>query len=209
MDLPSASSSLSYYLFGGSNKLFCPATIADCLDSEGNVDADKHRRLLREEADFVALHQAECAAAFVKCIVEDDDDDCDDRGQPDAKRRRGERGALFYADTDGIRRVLPPFKSLWHNMYIDKPSLDTPQFHVKFRKRFRMPYSSYLELVEKVNNSNLFERWKDKKDAVGNPCAPIPLLLLASLRYLGRAWTFDDLNESTAISEEVIRCFFH
>jgi hypothetical protein len=35
------------------------------------------------------------------------------------------------------------------------------------------------------------------------------LLLLCSLRYLGRGWTFDDLSENTAISQEVIRTFFH
>ncbi|KAG7345241.1 hypothetical protein IV203_032772 [Nitzschia inconspicua] len=33
--------------------------------------------------------------------------------------------------------------------------------------------------------------------------------VLTALRYLGRGWTFDDLSEATAISEEVIRVFFH
>jgi len=35
------------------------------------------------------------------------------------------------------------------------------------------------------------------------------LLLLGTLRYLGRGWTFDDLEESTAISGEVHCVFFH
>ena len=34
-------------------------------------------------------------------------------------------------------------------------------------------------------------------------------MILTALRYLGRGWTFDDLSESTGISEEVIRVFFH
>ena len=38
---------------------------------------------------------------------------------------------------------------------------------------------------------------------------PIELLLLGSLRYLGRGWTFDDLEECTGISEETHRVFFH
>lgn len=38
---------------------------------------------------------------------------------------------------------------------------------------------------------------------------PLDLLVLGSLRYLGRGWTFDDLEESTGISEEVHRVFFH
>jgi hypothetical protein len=34
-------------------------------------------------------------------------------------------------------------------------------------------------------------------------------MILGALRYLGRGWTFDDCEESTAISEEVHRVFFH
>jgi hypothetical protein len=36
----------------------------------------------------------------------------------------------------------------------------------------------------------------------------LELLLLGSLQYLGRGWTFDDLEETTAISLEVHRKFF-
>ncbi len=39
------------------------------------------------------------------------------------------------------------------------------------------------------------------------PPTPIPLLLLTSLRYLGRGLTFDDLAENTAMSEETVRVF--
>jgi hypothetical protein len=39
--------------------------------------------------------------------------------------------------------------------------------------------------------------------------SPLGLLILGSLRYLGRGFTFDDCEESTAISEEVHRVFFH
>ena len=38
---------------------------------------------------------------------------------------------------------------------------------------------------------------------------PINLLLLGSLRYLGRGWTFDDLEEATGICMETHRLFFH
>ncbi len=41
------------------------------------------------------------------------------------------------------------------------------------------------------------------------PPTPIPILLLTSLRYLGRGLTFDDLAESTAMHEETVRVFFH
>ena len=46
-------------------------------------------------------------------------------------------------------------------------------------------------------------------NAAGKPASPLELFILRSLRYLGRGWTFDDFEESTAISKEVHRCFFH
>jgi hypothetical protein len=39
--------------------------------------------------------------------------------------------------------------------------------------------------------------------------SPIELLLLGTLRYLGRGWTFDDIEEATKVSRDVHRCFFH
>jgi hypothetical protein len=39
--------------------------------------------------------------------------------------------------------------------------------------------------------------------------SPIPLLVLGSLRYLGRGWTFDDLEECTYIARDVHRVFSH
>ena len=35
------------------------------------------------------------------------------------------------------------------------------------------------------------------------------LLLLGSLHYIGRSWTFDDVEDNAAISEEVHCVFFH
>ncbi len=54
-------------------------------------------------------------------------------------------------------------------------------------------------MVSKVGN-NL-------KDS--NTPSPLELLILASLRYFGHSWTFDDLAEATAISISALRDFFH
>jgi hypothetical protein len=73
-----------------------------------------------------------------------------------------------------------------------------------------MPYNCFLGLVELANQSNLFSRWQQGRvDAAKKPATSLPLLVLCSLRYLGRGWTFDNLSENTGISEEVIRVFFH
>jgi hypothetical protein len=92
--------------------------------------------------------------------------------------------------------------------YVNNPPVHDRKWRKKFRRRFRMPYEEYLKLVEKCKEDTRFARWL-RQDATGRPSSPIELLVLASLRYLGRGLTFDDLEEQTAISEEVIRVFFH
>jgi hypothetical protein len=61
-----------------------------------------------------------------------------------------------------------------------------------------------------VKASPLFDAWDETKYVSGQKPSPVELLVvLGSMRYLGRGWTFDDLEESTAISEETHQHFFH
>jgi hypothetical protein len=39
--------------------------------------------------------------------------------------------------------------------------------------------------------------------------SPLALMILGALRYLGRGWTFDDVEESTGIDEEAHQQFFN
>jgi len=78
----------------------------------------------------------------------------------------------------------------------------------KFRERFRLPYTNFLQLVASVSESKLFDRLCGHKTN-NKQASPIELLVLGSLRYLGRGWTFVDVEENTAISKEVHRTFFH
>ena len=59
-----------------------------------------------------------------------------------------------------------------------------------------------------VKNSELFGQWSIFY-CTGRRSSPIKLLLLGTLRYLGRGFTFDDCEENTAISEETHHRFFH
>ena len=61
--------------------------------------------------------------------------------------------------------------------------------------------------MEVARAENWFPRWSGR-DAVGKESKPLEILILGSLRSLGRGFTFDDCKECTAISEEVHRCFF-
>ena len=103
-----------------------------------------------------------------------------------------------------------PLQTVWYIAYLLKPKVGIIRFDRLFRRRFRMPYSSFIDLLNVIKSDHTFRRWHDgNKDCVKKACSPIGLLLLGSLRYLGRGFTFDDLFEATGISEEVHRNFFH
>ena len=76
-----------------------------------------------------------------------------------------------------------------------------------FCLRFRLPYKQYLELVQQVQSNELFDRWCGSKSN-NKKVSPVELLVLGSLHYLGHGWTFDDIEEATAIDKEVHRHFF-
>jgi len=121
---------------------------------------------------------------------------------------------LVLDDGGCIVEVELDFKqSSWYMLYVVAPHTWNRKFMDKFRRLFRMPYESYLELVEICKTKRdedgvlYFRRWTSK-DAVGVESSPLELMLLGALRYLGRGWTFDDVEEATGISEETHRQFF-
>jgi hypothetical protein len=115
-----------------------------------------------------------------------------------------------YFDNAGHLKYMQPTETVWYYAYArgTHPPPDGSKLALKFRRRFRMPYASFVDFLHKVRSADEFGRWL-RKDAVGDDCSPIGLLLLGALRYLGRGLTFDDLEEYTAISEETHRQFFH
>ena len=69
-----------------------------------------------------------------------------------------------------------------------------------------MPSKSYRDIVAEARNDDWFPSY-EKCNALGQPGIPLDILILGALRYLGRAWTFDDLFESTDVSQEIHRKF--
>ena len=112
---------------------------------------------------------------------------------------------LVRAD-DGSLRALAPTDTLWYLLYV-KTSPQDDRLKKIFRARFRIPYFYFCELVDDIIANEKFSRWTNP-DAVGTQPSNLKLLLLGSLRYLGRAWTFDDVHEANGISREVNRNFF-
>ena len=116
-------------------------------------------------------------------------------------------------DEDGNKIPIVPEESCWYVMYVNiELMLEDIKMQTKFRQRFHLPYASYLDLVDVIASHELFDRWCGEKRN-NKKTSPIGLLVLGALRYLGRGWTFDDIEESTAVSSYVhcafLRVFIH
>jgi DDE superfamily endonuclease len=129
------------------------------------------------------------------------------------RHRSKKKEPYLRRDDDGNIVTVEPRHSTWYWMYAAPVNVNTPKFKSQFRRRFRMPHSSFLDLVKMVKEDTnedgilTFGRWQTT-DAVGVPASPIELLILGSLRYLGRGLTFDDIQEYTCIHRETHRQFF-
>ena len=101
---------------------------------------------------------------------------------------------------------------IWYTNYVLDPSPENKKWGILFRKRFRMPYNAFLDLNQQCRSSDCFKQWTSGgtiRNFNKKLITPLPLLLLCALQYLGRGWTFDNLQESTAINSETIRIFIH
>ena len=219
----------------GALNAFCQGLLAEdrfvgendnYIDDDGVVDDDKRdaymacqeaeekrkRNLLlclMQSVELEAQEQREANAEDLRCHREQ-------FFAQRKKRRKFKR--QWYCDpvTGKMRRVTPKLSGWWLD-YIENPEPDCPSWNKVFRQRFRLPYSSYLEILEWVSGDGcdgLFDRWRTEADGYtgrknNKKVSPIELLLLGTLRYVGRGWTFDDIEEGTKVSREVHRCFFH
>ncbi len=62
-----------------------------------------------------------------------------------------------------------------------------------------MPYSAFKDFVKIAKDSPLFAQWMSSSVA-GVESTHLAHILLGALRYVGHGWTFDDIEESTAVS---------
>jgi hypothetical protein len=182
-----------------------PRTLSECVDKRGEINLDSYylfcrNREVRENDEFDDWFQECVKEAEIEAVI--------DSTSNTRRRRRMKRDFMKYRNDNGDLVEYTSTKSNWYVRYVSSPNLENPSFHDKFRRRFRMPYRTFLELLELLKEDPKFARWQ-KPDAVGSMCSPIELMLLGALRYLGRGWTFDDVEEATAINEETHRQFFH
>ena len=90
-------------------------------------------------------------------------------------------------------------------LYVSQPPINERMYRF-FRKRFRLPYESFLSLSEDVIDDPYFSRWT-RCDTAEDRLMNVKLLLLGCLRYIGQAWTLDDISEANGISISTNRLF--
>jgi DDE superfamily endonuclease len=192
-----------YYLIIDDNR---PNSLIECRrDDDGSVDNFLYMRYLEKQSELQELERNRQDEIWHD---EGDGSVLSSSSSSRKKRRTVKSLRPYYFDENGVPVYLQPRQTVWYFMYVTGPALDSKHFLAKFRRRFRMPYAEYQRLLSKVKQDNRFARW-NRSDAVGLKASPVELLLLGTLRYLGRGLTFDDLEEYTAISEETHRVFFH
>ena len=99
-------------------------------------------------------------------------------------------------------------ESEWFRRYVSEVGYSKNKLHLaQFRRRFRMPYDEFRKLVAMAREEQWFPAY-ERVNACNQPGIPLDLFILGSLRYLGRGWTFDDIAESTGVSQESHRIFF-
>jgi hypothetical protein len=179
-------------------------SINHCIGEDGWIDPvsfTDHRRRSHDEWSH-----------FLRTVVKKRRELADENDNEPAKKRtrRSKANNLEIVDASGNTVAADPRVSSWYLLYVNASLMNrqNKKFQAKFRRRFHLPYENYEELLEDLSNSGEFKHW-ELADAVGQPLSPLALMLLGALRYLGRGWTFDDVEEATLIDEEPHRQFFY
>ena len=177
-----------------------PLSLQDCL-TNGQIDSVRYityRRRLDKIHDFTHncydIKRKRCSSL--------------EKFSPSRKRTRTvKRHKLLVRDNGGNIREILPTDTLWYLLYVANPPRDK-RLHKLFRLRFRMQYNSFLSLSYDIEHHDSFIKFSSK-DCCGQGNTNIKLLILGALRYIGRGWTFDDISEANAISDDTNRVFLY
>ena len=172
-----------------------PSSLAECCDSDGSIEDEKYLEYLQFlESTSIQSRKQKLKSSVAK------------KRKP--RKRKTKKHQLEVVDEHGVRTKLVPRISSWYILYVADPQINDDKFQRRFRIRFRVPHNKFLDLVQWVETHPYFDRWTSP-DAVGDLPSPVELLVLGVLRYMGRGWTLDDLEEATGIDRETHRQFLH
>ena len=169
----------------------------------------RRKRALRQRKRRRAVSSFNLVGSQHDTTLSPRSDDSDSSVSLPAPKQRFRTNKFCRMDSSGQVTRIYPHTSTWYFLYVRNELIHHDVvLQQQFRNRFRMNYDSFTSLVAMCKGSVYFATW-NQPSKNHQQSSIIELLLLGSLRYLGRGWTFDDIEESTAISGETHRRFFH
>ena len=139
-------------------------------------------------------------------------DDSDDSGSDDGNSGDHTRVPRAKRSCKSVYSVEDRYNSFFYRTYLSPAAKeagiekDDSWLGKKFRRRFRVPFSVFMEICKD------FERLNGKRpatDRAGIETVPLELLVLGALRVLGSGCTFEAVEELTCVAEGTHRLFFH
>ena len=146
--------------------------VDDFIDDVGAVDEDRREAYMARQEE-----EEERKRNLLLTLINMVELDSLEQREVDAEvlRRRRQRflgwrekrrkfRCQWYCDpvTGKMRRVTPKLSNWWLD-YIENPDPDCPSWNKRFRQRFRLPYLSFVEILEWVSGDGcdgLFDRWR-------------------------------------------------
>jgi len=123
-----------------------PSSLSKCLDDNGVNNPAKFMLYLEKEHE---LRRLERNIFFA-------DENTEEIERPKKKRKARSCKSLcpYCYDSEGKVVLLQPRSTVWYFAY----AINSPvgKWHDKFRKRFRMPHSEFLVLLDEVKQHDLF-----------------------------------------------------
>jgi hypothetical protein len=132
-----------------------PIDESDCYNEEGSFNLNQYEEYIEREEEETVFKRNVCFLMLLVQLFEY----CRRRRKAKAVRRRmlikppvkraRIRHPKFFTDpTTGILRSVTPRVSLWWILYIQDPKPENAQWSKTFRRRFRLPYESFLTLLQ-------------------------------------------------------------
>ena len=149
----------------------CPIDESACYNDDGTMDPELYNDYLEREEDedharrttILLMLQLDKISSIRRKRAQ-----ALHRQKPDPplKRSRIKQQKFFTDPSTGVVCTVTPRVSLWWILYMQDPQPDSSQWSKTFRKRFRLPYESFRQLLcmvddEKETPDDYFYRWRE------------------------------------------------
>ncbi len=151
---------------------------------------------------------------FNDLYYDSSDDDDDDKNSSSSSSDSSDGEGRAPRSIKAMFTEQDRYRSLFYTKYLDPERVEQDEllnensFHAKkFRRRFRVPYTMFLNIVKDIKRANGLS--DTRTDCSSVESVKINLLVLGSLRIVASGGVFDLVEEATNVSEETHRVFFH